>query len=104
MTIISKTLKDGRTMEIKKTGAALGEVAVYVDGSHLLTGHPVAAIVKGRPEITHVIGGKVALTADERNAISDAYATEIAEMLEEGRKEDETEKAYRDQYNKIANA
>lgn len=104
MTIISKTLKDGRSMEIKKTGAKIGEVAVYVDGSHLLTGHAVAAVVSGRPEITHVIAGKVALTADEVSAIHNAYAAEINEITEIGRKEDAAEKAYRENYNKIANA
>jgi len=100
-TIINKTLKDGRSLEIKKTGKKLGEVAVYVDGEYMLTGHATQAVVIGRPEITHVISGKIALTKTEAEAISNAYAPEMAEMIAQGRKADAE---YRKSYNRIANA
>jgi predicted nucleic acid-binding Zn finger protein len=102
-TIITKTAKDGRTIEIKKTGNKLGEVAVYVGGEYLMTGHATKAVVNGRPEITHVINGKIALTKTEAEAISAAYSTEIKQMVEQGRKEDADHAAYIKQYNHIAN-
>jgi len=103
-TIITKTLKDGRSLEIKKTGKEIGEVAVHVDGEYMLTGHATQAIVKGRPEITHVINGKIALTKTEAEAISNAYAPELAAMISKGRKSDVKEAEYRKNYNRIANA
>jgi predicted nucleic acid-binding Zn finger protein len=103
-TIITKTAKDGRIIEIKKTGNKIGEVAVYVGGEYLLTGHATQAVVNGRPEITHVINGKIALTKEEVEAISAAYSAEIKQMIEQGRKKDAAEAAYRANYNKIANA
>jgi hypothetical protein len=74
-------------------------VECRLNGEYVTTGRPVAAKVKGRPDLTHVIGGKVALTRSEVEIIDEAFA-------EEERREDECLKAryaHQDAQRRIAN-
>lgn len=78
-TIITKTAKDGRIIEIKKVSydhKSGGTVAAFVGSEQIAYGWPVAAVVKGRPEITHVFGGKIGLSADEVKSLYAAFASE----------------------------
>jgi hypothetical protein len=83
----SYTLKAGAMVECR------------LNGEYVTTGSPVAAKVKGRPDLTHVIGGKVALTRAEVDIIEAAFD-------EESRNEDECLKAryaHKDAQRRIAN-
>ncbi len=107
MTILTKTAKDGRQIEIRKVsydrecGAI---IAAFIGGDKIASGWPVAAAVNGRPEVTHVFAGKIALTSEEMATINAAFADDRKMEDVAIRAEIAAEDSYKAKYNKIANA
>lgn len=81
--IITKTAKDGRTIEINKISYSQNGpvISATINGEVIASGFPLEAIVKGRPEINHVFNGKIPFTDEEMKTIWAAFASDMENEL-----------------------